>query len=145
MVWLLNFRGKKAISFMSIVLFLLCLCANKIAKEASLHISLELIKLSALNQFRFIIAGVLLALHKDEAEKALRNTSIIIPVFLIGLIFIPHYVTPSKSLSFVLDALSSFSYPFLIMWFISNPEKCSLLSDYSDESVPVIPVKVYHF
>jgi peptidoglycan/LPS O-acetylase OafA/YrhL len=127
MVWLLSFRKMRAITVLSIILFCFSIGVNRIALAASEHISPEWIKLSAFNQFRYIIAGVLLALHKDKIEQMVKNTSLFIPSLLIAVVITTYYVSEYKLLFYSLHTIISFIYALLIMWFISNPEKCSIL------------------
>jgi peptidoglycan/LPS O-acetylase OafA/YrhL len=127
LVWLLKLRKKRIVTVLSIIIFCICLSGYEIAKVASVYISPVWTKISTLSDFRYIIAGVLFALHKEKIEKIVKNTSWVIPLVLIALIITTHYLGEYKFLTILLKALTSFFLVFLIMWFMSNPEKCSIL------------------
>lgn len=128
-IMVLVFRlRRKPINILLIGLFVLCMVANKLAKEASAHIHPSLISLTALYSFRYIIVGVMLALHKDFVIKTLVKKSLLIPVSLIGILLaLPFAGHVPATVSLLFASIEAMSYGVLVLWFVENPEKCGML------------------
>ena len=119
---------KKPLTILLITLFFTCLVANKLAKEAYLHIDQRLIKLTILSSFRYIIVGVLFALHPTFGRRLLAKSSILIPIaILLFIILLPLTSIHSAIIALFFSAAEAISYGLLVIWFIENPEKCPLL------------------
>jgi peptidoglycan/LPS O-acetylase OafA/YrhL len=126
MVIILRFR-LRPINILLVILFGISLIANKLAKEASLHINPALITLATFFHFRYILVGVLMAIHRHTVHKLLKETSGLLALAMVGLIIGISYIHVSATISVLLTGLESILYGLLVAWFIENPEKCAFL------------------
>ncbi|MGY2134541.1 acyltransferase family protein [Hymenobacter sp. HD11105] len=127
MVTVLRFRPKLT-TLLLLILFFICLLAYKLATEASQHIHLTLINIAVLYPFRYIIVGVLVALHITKVQKIVQNTSALLPTGIIAAILILPFINPQSSFIWlILDGLEAISYGFLVLWFVENPDRCPAL------------------
>lgn len=127
MILVLGFRLRR-INLLVISLFCLCLFSYKLAYLAAAHIHPGLIKLIWLYQFRYILVGVLMALHKNRVYRLLADTSVMVPILLLGYIWVATSFGQLHGVIFLLlNTLEAFSFGFLMLWVVANPAKCGML------------------
>ncbi|GAB3324746.1 hypothetical protein GCM10027299_22160 [Larkinella ripae] len=117
---------KKPITFLLIVLFIFCLVSMSLATRLA-KLNPSLINLATFYKFRFIIVGVLLALYRQRVKPFLVGRSIIFPVMALAFIFCHYYLKIPAPFNLMMSALEAIVWGLFVMWFVENPEKCSLL------------------
>lgn len=126
MFWLYK-SGVKKINILLVFLFLLSLVSLKLAKELSLHVLPDLIKLTTIFQFRYIIIGVILALNRNLIKGLIKNGKILYPICLKALVVVIKFTKVPSLLSPILDAAETISLGLFVLWFVENPSKSGLL------------------
>jgi peptidoglycan/LPS O-acetylase OafA/YrhL len=138
-----GFRSRVTI-YLFCAFYGLSLVSLKLAHELSIHVAPQLIRLNALYQFRYIVVGVLLALHGRAILVFLTGRSRIIPLFLaISIISIQLYNTPSKLVSLVMAAMEPGLCGLLVMWFIQNPSRCAYLRSPAVQWIGACSYSIY--
>lgn len=122
-----QFRARP-LSVLIIGLFIVCLVSPKAGNYLALNVHPYGIKLVSLYQFRYILAGVLMALNRIAIQKLVTDTSGLLPIVGVGLIVL---IAKAGSLTgflfLTLQPIEVFLQGFLVMWVISNPAKCRFL------------------
>jgi peptidoglycan/LPS O-acetylase OafA/YrhL len=126
MITILRFR-MRPINNLLIVLFCISLLSLNIAKTLSVHVYPGLINIAAFFKFRYIIVGVLIALHRGLVQKLVANKSAFLSVTLLLLIFIIHEYPFPSLLGLLLNGVEPLLWGLFIMWFVENPDKCAFL------------------
>jgi peptidoglycan/LPS O-acetylase OafA/YrhL len=104
------------------------LVSLKVAHELSIHVARQWISLAGLYHFRYIIVGVLLALHGSRVRAILTGRSRTLPLFLgLAIISMELYNMPSKIGSLLIAALEPGICGLFAMWFMQNPSRCAIL------------------
>ena len=122
-------RSRKRITVAILcALYGLCLVSLKLAHEFSLHNAPQLNGISALYHFRYIIIGVVLAIHGDLVLPLLTNKSRIWPLVFAMIVISLQLVTfGSNLLSVLFAAMDPCFCGLFVMWFMQNPSRCGLL------------------
>jgi peptidoglycan/LPS O-acetylase OafA/YrhL len=122
-----GFRSRATIYVLSIF-YGLSLASLKLAHELSVHVAPQWLCVAGLYHFRYIIVGVLLALHGRPVLVFLTDRSRLIPLLLAGSIISVQFCSPASRLgSLVIAALEPVICGLLVMWFVQNPSRCALL------------------
>jgi peptidoglycan/LPS O-acetylase OafA/YrhL len=117
-----------------ITLYVLCglyglsLVSLKLAHEIALHGAPQWIGVGGLYHFRYIIVGVLLALHGPSVLTFVSGRSRIFPLSLFVLIIaVQFYSMPSKIGSLLIAAVEPGVCGLFVVWFTQNPSRCTFL------------------
>jgi len=120
---------RQPISWALGALYLVCLCSQKIGHELYLHINPSLLNVAALYEFRYIIVGVLIALHHRAVFAFLSGKPPILPWMLGLTMFALRLFDTSQSHAWdiLARALEPVLCGLLVMWFTQNPSHSALL------------------
>jgi peptidoglycan/LPS O-acetylase OafA/YrhL len=122
-----GFRSRITIYFLC-VFYGISVLSLKLANELSIHVAPQFVRIAALYHFRYIIVGVLLALHGRPALDVVTGRSRMVPLFLaVSIISMQLYSGPSKIVSLVVAAIEPGICGLFVMWFIQNPSRCASL------------------
>jgi peptidoglycan/LPS O-acetylase OafA/YrhL len=122
-----GFRGR-VIIYVLCAFYGLSLASLKLAHELSIHVAPQLIRVGGLYYFRYIIVGVLLALHGRPVLRFFSGRSRMVPLLLVvSIISMELYNGPSTLVSLVIAALEPGICGLFVIWFMQNPARCAPL------------------
>ena len=137
LTFLLGFRTKNILLAL-VPAYFICSIAQQSAHELSERVAPFWLNLSALHNFRYIIVGVLLATHGKFVLSRLKDRSRLWPLGLFAASVLlkklpgqlPASVAPGALeplVAVTCSAIEPLVCGLFVMWFMQNPERCSLL------------------
>lgn len=137
----------RSISILIISLFSLAACSYKLSYELSEYVHPSFNNMSYLFQFRYILIGVIFAIHKDIIHTILKEKSILFPISCLSFVFLlsvsSYFFPPPLPLQLSLNAFEPMLYGVFVMWFVHNPEKCTVLRWSSVQRIGSYSYSIY--
>jgi peptidoglycan/LPS O-acetylase OafA/YrhL len=105
----------------------LAMISQMLANELSVHFSQHWISLAALFYFRYIIVGVILALHRPWIAKRLAGAPILLPLALLAMSFSSPWVAWPPAVQLVVNGVEPVLLGLFVMCVVENPKPWGIL------------------
>ncbi len=106
----------------------LCLVSVNTGYTLAERVNPSWVKIIWLYRFRYILVGVLMALHKQAIERVVRDVPVVVPMLGIGYIALAATFAQTHGLLYRLGGLvETVDYGFLVVWVLANADRCAVL------------------
>jgi peptidoglycan/LPS O-acetylase OafA/YrhL len=122
----LKFRFRMLTAVLA-VFYGVAIVSPRLSSELTAHLGPHWVSLAALFYFRYIIVGVLLALHREWIAKRLAGAPILVPLALVVMSFASAWVKGPLAVELAVNAVEPVLLGLFVLCIVENPEPWGML------------------